>query len=45
MLMDGFLAPGTLIRYRGLSRCIGDAATYLTIISGLGVPPTDNLRA
>jgi hypothetical protein len=44
MLLDGFLASGTLIRYLGLSRCVGDA-TYLTIISGLGGPPTNNLCA
>jgi hypothetical protein len=44
MLLDGFLAPGTLIRYLGPSRCVGDA-TYLTIISGLGGPLTNNLRA
>jgi hypothetical protein len=44
MLLDGFLAPGTLIRYLGPSQCVGDA-TYLTIISGLGGPPTNNLRA
>jgi hypothetical protein len=28
MLLDGFLAPGTLIRYLGPSWCVGDA-TYL----------------